>query len=196
MWKIAAGLTCMLALAACSTTKVGLKYDNPQSPNKVTASTTPAPVMVGSFVDQRGEPANWLGAIRGGYGNPLKNIESDQPVSLLVQTAFADGLRARGVQDSSSAPLQLAGVIRQLDCNQMARREANVEIEISVIDAATGQSSFSRSYSSANVEGSLLSFKVGVFASVEDLRALTERTLRETVDKALDDSALRTALRL
>lgn len=196
MWKIAAGLACMLALAACSTTKVALKYDNPQSPNKVAASTTTAPVTIGLFIDQREEPANWIGAIRGTYGNPIKNVESEQTVSLLVQTAFADGLRARGVQDSSSAPLQLAGVIRKLDCNQMSRREANVEIELSVIDASTGKASFSRSYSSANIDGSLLTLKIGVFASVEDLRALTERTLRETVDKALDDAALRSALRM
>jgi len=52
---------------------------------------------VGTFVDARGEPANWLGAIRGGFGNPLKNLESDRPVADIVGAAFADGLRARGV---------------------------------------------------------------------------------------------------
>jgi len=65
------------------------------TPNKAAASARP--VNVGTFVDARGEPANWLGAIRGGFGNPLKNLESDRPVADIVGAAFADGLRARGV---------------------------------------------------------------------------------------------------
>jgi len=41
-----------------------------------------------------------------------------------------------------------------------------------------------------------VSLEIGIFAPVEDLRARTEKTLRETVDKALDDPALRAALQL
>jgi uncharacterized lipoprotein YajG len=152
--------------------------------------------MVGSFTDQRGEPANWLGAIRGGFGNPLKNLESDRPVSALVQAAFADGLRARGVKTDESSPFQISGVIRKLDCNQYVRREANADIEITVIDRASGQTRFSRTYTAANIDGSMLSLSTGIFASVDDLRAVTEKTLREVVDKALDDSALRAAMQL
>ena len=37
---------------------------------------------------------------------------------------------------------------------------------------------------------------VGGFASVDDRRAVLEKTLRETVDKALDDPQLRAALQL
>lgn len=184
-----------LAVTGCSTTSVGLKYSPGTGAEKVGASASS--VTVGTFVDQRGEPSNWLGAIRGGFGNPLKNIESNQPVSSIVQSAFAEGLRSRGVTtDSPSAPLQISGVIRQLDCNQMVRREANVEIQVSVTENSSGQQRFSRTYVASNVDGSLMSVHTGVFASVEDLRALTEKTLREVVDKALDDTALRAALRL
>jgi len=160
------------------------------------ASASAPPLLVGSFIDQRGEPANYLGTIRGGYGNPLKNLETDQPVCDIVRLAFVDGLRARGVTvDSQSPKYHLTGIIRKLDCNQIVRREANVEIEVHILDAA-GQPHFTRTYSASNLDGSILSMKTGVFASVDDLRATLERTLRETVDKALNDTALRLALQL
>ena len=179
-------------LSACSTTSVGLKYSPTESVSKV-AATAP-PVFLGTFLDQRGVRQNWLGAIRGGFGNPLKNLESDRPVAELVRTAFSDGLRARGVTiDQTSAQYQITGVIRTLDCSQYVRREAHADIEISVLDKA-GQQRFARRYTSDALDGSLLSLSVGVFASVDDLRLIMEKTLRETVDKALDDTALRAAL--
>jgi hypothetical protein len=42
----------------------------------------------------------------------------------------------------------------------------------------------------------VLSLATGVLASVDDLRAVLEKTLRDAIDKALDDSALRAALQL
>jgi uncharacterized lipoprotein YajG len=194
MLRIVTPLLCLAVLAGCGTTNVGLKYAPATPPAKVAAAT---PVAVGDFTDQRGEPATWLGAIRGGFGNPLKNLESDQPVATLVQTAFADGLRARSVNvGAASAPYRLVGVVKKLDCNQYVRREANAEIEVSVIDVASGQRRFSRTYTASNIEGSMLSLNAGVFASVDDLRAVLQKTLGQAVDKALDDSALRAALRL
>jgi hypothetical protein len=183
-----------LSMAACSTTKVPLKYYNTQGEAKTALPAGGKTVNVETFADQRGEPPTWLGSIRGTYGNPIKNLESDQPVSEIVQTEFIDGLHARGVENSPSASAQMTGVIRKLDCNQVFRREANVEIEISVVEA--GQSTFKQTYSSSNIDGSVVSLEIGIFAAVEDLRALTEKTLRETVDKALDDPALRAALHL
>ena len=59
-----------------------------------------------------------------------------------------------------------------------------------------GQSSFKQTYSTSNIDGSVIALNIGIFAAVEDLRALTEKTLRETIDKALDDPALRAALQL
>jgi len=61
------------------------------------ASSSAQPVIVGNFLDQRDVPANWLGAIRGGFGNPLKYLESDRPVAEIVKIAFIDGLQARGI---------------------------------------------------------------------------------------------------
>lgn len=193
MNRIGIALVCVASLCACSTTRVGMKYDSSRVQEAFAGQT--GTISVGSFIDQRGEPAHWLGAIRGGFGNPVKKIETSETVSALVASAFIDGLRARGIDVTrGSPPLQISGVIRALDCNQMVRREANAEIEISVIELATGHSRFTRTYSASNVEGSIMSLKTGIFASVEELRALAERTLNEVVDEALDDSTLHAAL--
>ena len=187
-------LLLVVTLSACGTTHVSLKYSAP--PAIVQASARAQPLLVGTFTDKRGEPATWLGAIRGGYGNPLKNLESDKPVAELVKAAFADGLRARGVApDQSSSQFQITGTIKKLDCNQFVRREANVEIEVAVLDRAGGQR-FIKTYSASNLDGSVVNLSSGVFGSVEDLRVTLEKTLRETIDKALDDSAMRAALQI
>ena len=183
-----------IVLTACGTTNVGLKYAAP--PTVAKAAAAAPPVMVGTFTDQRGEPPTWLGAIRGGFGNPLKNLESDRPVAEIVNPAFADGLRARGVAiDPANARHRLVGTVKKLDCNQVVRREANVEIELRVVDSA-GQTKFTKTYTGTRLDGSLATLSAGVFASVDDLRVTLETTLREVVDQALDDRALRAALQI
>lgn len=196
MRKIIGLALCMLLLAACSTTKVGLNYGKADA-----AARTPLPadaktVRIADFTDKRTEPPNWIGAIRGTYGNPIKNLETEQPVATIVQKDFVDALATRGVQVSATAPVQLTGVVRKLDCNQVFRREANVEIEIFIVDTATGQATFQQTYSTSNIDGSVVALDIGIFGSVEVLRALTEKTLQETIDKALDDPALRAALKI
>jgi uncharacterized lipoprotein YajG len=182
-----------LVLAACGTTSVGLNYEPPAAVSK--ASALAKPVAVGSFTDSRGEPANWLGAIRGGFGNPLKNLESDKPVAEIVAATFSEGLRRRGVTLDAGGPSRIVGTIKRLDCNQYVRREGNAEIEIRVIGPA-GETRFAKTYSASKVDGSALSLSTGVFASVDDLRVTLQATLREVVDKALDDSQLRAALQI
>ncbi len=181
-------------LHGCSTNSVGLVYRAPPSIASVAADAPD--VTVGAFIDQRGETAVWFGAIRGGYGNPLKVLNANASVSSQVQTAFADGLRARGFQSAGAGKsFQLAGVIRKLDCSQYVRLEAHAEIEVSVIEMASASSLFTRTYTADALEGSLLAMNTGIFASVEGLRALAEKTLSQVVDKALDDPALRDSMR-
>lgn len=180
-------------MAACGTTQVGLSYAPGAS---VSRAATALPVDVGSFADRRGEPPTWLGAIRGGFGNPIKNLESSRPVAELVAAAFADGLRARGVAVAAAPGRpRLSGVVRKLDCNQIARREANVDIELTVHDA-DGRVRLTKAYTATRLDGSIVTMSAGVFGSVDDLRVTLELALREAVDKALDDPALRAALRL
>jgi hypothetical protein len=63
------------------------------------------------------EDPTWIGTIRGGYGNPLKRLNSD--------AAFADGLVARGLRlpaGNSASPYRLAVTIHEFDANQYVRR--------------------------------------------------------------------------
>jgi hypothetical protein len=178
--------------AACTTSRVAVGYKPSGAP---AVSSSQGLVEVGAFADKRGEPSNWLGAIRGGFGNPLKNLESDEPVSDVVTHAFADGLKARGLLASAGGGrYALSGTIRGLACDQMARREASADLQVVLRDTATGQEVLSKGYKAENIEGSVLSLKTGVFASVEDLRVLIEKTLQQAVDSALDDPAFRAAL--
>ena len=156
-----------------------------------------AQVTVGSFVDSRGESdPTWAGAIRGGFGNSLKVLALDKPGSDVIKAAFEDGLKARGASPTlTGGQPQLTGVIRKFECDQYVRREATIELELTVLDSS-GHTKFTRNYRSNNIDGSILTLSTGVFASIDDLRVVMERTLRETVDKALDDSALRAALQI
>src|ERR1700731_447776 len=78
---------------ACSTNTVTLVYRPAVAP--AAQSAVPATLLsVGDFTDNRKEPLRWIGAIRGGYGNPLKVLETDKTVSELVRDAFRQALTA------------------------------------------------------------------------------------------------------
>jgi uncharacterized lipoprotein YajG len=167
--KLWAASIAALALTACSTNSVGLTYK--PSATIVPAKANSATVSVGSFVDQRGETANWIGAVRGGYGQQMKKLEATPSVSAVVQTAFADGLRARGLQGSGSGgAYQISGVIKRLDCSQYVRREAHAEIEVRIFETSTGKQVFAQTYTADELEGSLLAVSAGPFGSVEARR--------------------------
>jgi uncharacterized lipoprotein YajG len=182
----------VLLFGGCSTTGVALKYAPPQNVTVVASGSES--VSVGTFEDKRGEPATYLGAIRGGFGNPLKTLESNEPVASVVANAFAEGLRARGIQ-STGAKYQIGGTIKVLECIQMVRRDASVEIDVKVIATDTKKEIFAKTVKTNTLDGSILNLATGVFASVEDLRAVTEKTLRDAVDRALDDPDFRKALK-
>jgi len=186
-------LLAVLFLSACtSTNSVNLAY---KSSATAVPKTQDAPtITVGNFVDERGETATWFGAIRGGYGNPLKKLEAAPSVSAAVQSAFKDGLQARGLlSPTNDGSYQLSGVIKAFDCSQYVRREAHARIEVHISDKA-GKQVFSQTYTADELDGSLLAMNVGIFASVETLRALAEKSLTEVVDKSLDDTALRNSM--
>ena len=184
-------VVCLCWLGGCSTNSVGLTYKPTTSPVPIASNTS---VSVDAFVDQRGESATWFGAIRGGFGSPIKVLEATTSVSVLVQSAFSEALQDRGIQVSGGAHHQIAGVIKKLDCDQYERREANIEIEVSVIDTANGTRLFTQTYKADKVEGSVVALDAGIFGSVEKLRAFMEKTLSEVVDSALDDAALQHAM--
>lgn len=140
----------------------------------------------------------WIGTIRGGYGNPLKQLNADVPVDRVVAQAFADGLEARGLLapgGRGAAPYSLVVTIHQFDGNQYVRREATADFSAALVERATGREVWRDRQRAYNVDGSLISLSTGVFASVEDLRRVALRTMSEAVDALLDKPAFRAALR-
>lgn len=178
----------VFAVDAHADTVVQLPYVAPATVERGAPALT-----LGTVTDTRKHAPNWLGAIRGGYGNPLKTIVTDGPVTGAVSKALTAGLEARGLA-SASAGLRLDVVVVQFDCNQYARREAHVKLALKLVDAATGAVVYEKLTEIDKVNGSVLSLRTGIFASTEDLRAIANEALQAAVDFALDDPGLRAAL--
>ena len=175
----------VLFLSGCSTNTVHLTYNTSvvASQQAVTASS----VEILSVSDSRKHASNWLGAIRGGFGNPLKTLTTDVPVKNVVENAFTAALKARGLLASTGGVYGMQVVVNQFDCNQYVRREAHVRLHVSMVKLASGQQIYARDIRVDKVTGSMITFNVGIFAAVEDLRKLANQALQEAVDQALDD---------
>ena len=175
-------------LGGCETTQVGLTYD--PSAAKVSSATSTDTVEVTSVVDHRTHAANWLGAIRGGFGNPLKTLETSGPVKDLVAKAYEDGLKARGLLAANNPKYGLKIDVDQFDCNQYLRREAHIKFEIALVALPSGQSVYENQIVVEKITGSVVTLDAGIFASVEDLRKVANEALQEAVDKTLSDPKL------
>lgn len=180
-------------LAACGTTAVTLKYD----PANVQQAATSAQqsIAIASVMDKRKHDPNWLGAIRGGFGNPLKTLETSMPVKDLVAAAYADGLKARGLLASDTPRYDMRVIVNQYDSNQYVRREAHIRFAITVVDKASGKELFANNIAVDKVDGSLVTLNAGIFAEVEDLRLIANQALQEAVDKTLNDANFTASLK-
>ncbi len=176
------------AMASCTTVTVPMTYD--QTRAAATKRASQPFFEVGIVDDQRKVDSHWLGAIRGSLGNAGIVLQSEPPVSELVKTVFNDGLTARGLRaQPGKAKATLAIVIKKLDCSQYMRREAHVDLNINLMDAATSTLLVSKPLIVDRVtERDLWDFRRQ--SQINELRDFMNATLQETVDKALDDPDL------
>ncbi|MDB5317357.1 MAG: hypothetical protein JWO24_3201 [Rhodospirillales bacterium] len=192
--RVLALLSFML-LSACGATQMPLTY----RPSTAPAADARPIVEVADVVLSRNtgrEDPVWVGTLRGGYGNPLKQLHADRPVNQVMQQALRDGLRARGllVSTGDTARRRVSVNLTQFDANQYMRREATVAMTIAVDDTASGQTRWRDSVRVYEVDGSIFGLS-GVLAPIEDLHALMQRVLQQAVDQALDNLGFRAALR-
>ena len=191
-----ATLAAAVILSGCWTTHLALNYQAP--PNVTPAPAGTPTLVVGTFVDARGYKPNWIGRIRGTFGNSLEKLVVDESVATLVQAQFRDGLLARQfpVADADAA-VEMSGVIRKLSSIQYVHVETDVEIEVQLRRLSTRESIFTHTYSAQAVQASRAYTVQAVESArpVDAIRALTQKTLREVVNQALDDPAFREALR-
>jgi hypothetical protein len=176
-----------LLLAACGTGG-SLKYT---PPGQVQTAATPS-IGVVTAVDQRKEAPNRLATIMGSFGNPLKWLDTAKPVKDEVADAFTEGLRARGLlRAEGQAPFQLTLVIRKFDADMIVGRTARIDMTMTVLDQA-GRSVFEDT--TVDSESDTKFFQTGVFADIEDLRALSITVLNRSVNRLLDNPAFRAAI--
>jgi len=175
-------------LGACGNTVSSLQYIPPGS---IQTAASPSIGDVAA-TDQRKEEPRRLATVMGGFGNPLKTLDTAKPVKDEVADAFVQGLRARGLLASSAqAPFRLALVVRKFDADMLVGRTARIDLTMSVVNQA-GATVYEDSATDSESETKF--FETGVFADIQDLRKLCEIVLNRTVDRLLDKPAFRATL--
>lgn len=185
-FRIAVMSVCRLATAGCSQ-QVTLAYIS-KSQIPVTDAIPAGSRVIAT--DDRGESdPTWIGAIRGGFGNPLKVLHTSKPLSDVVAKAFQDGLAAHGfLAPSGSGDFDLKVAIRSFESGQMVRREANVDFIIDLLDRSSKHTVYHDEVQADIVTGSIIALDVGVFGSTDDLRVVGENAMNQAIDRALNNS--------
>ena len=171
-----------LLLSGCSTHMTKVEYEGAGINSQgVTPSINEVVVS-----DDRGTDSDWLGAIRGGYGNVLKTLRTEDSTDVVVDRMYTDALVKSGIYtESTDAPYTLKVKITKFDCSYYWNREAHAYVDVSLIDNLTSNAKFSKSYKTDEVEAGA---GAGIFGNVDTLRDLAENTMNKTVDKMLADS--------
>ncbi|HWT08386.1 MAG TPA: hypothetical protein VN329_04435 [Roseomonas sp.] len=190
-----AGLVLLLGLGACSTTQYPMPY---AAPPGVVTNRPPGPVARVTDVQNTRragrESSNWIGTIRGGYGNPLKYIEADRPVNDVVRAAVDEALAARGWLAPQDPRVEVLVTVRQFDANRYVRLEATAEIELALRARGSDRVLWRETERVYTLTGSIMAMDGGIFASTAELHALMVRTMNEAIDKLLDRPGFATAL--
>jgi len=176
---LAIGFAGALVVAGCSNT-LALHYVATEQASQ--SSVTLSSVHV---VDKRGEPdPTWYGAIRGGYGNPLKTLHSDKPIDQTVQDAFEAALVARGVRvDRSADAPSLMVAVTAFEADRVMRSEVVIRMDV-VVKSPSGDTIYSHETAEDKVKfGGLAE---GVFADPKDLQDYTQATMNDAINEAID----------
>jgi hypothetical protein len=175
----------LIASGCTSNTVASLHYVPPQTVEVAAAPSIGAVVAV----DQRKEEPNRLATIMGGYGNPLKTLDTTKPVKDEVADAFTEGLRARGLL----APVQqgryrFTVTIRKFDADMIIGRTGRIDLTVTVTDPA-GRTVFDDSMTDS--ESDMKFFETGILADIGDLQKLCQIVLDRTVNGMLDKPEFR-----
>jgi hypothetical protein len=175
-------------LAGCFYSEVSLDYQNRGG------AITPgrAELSVGQFTDERGLPPFHLGTARNAMGLAAEAVRLRVPAEEAVQNAFLHAMDARGMLAEGNAKYYLSGEIEQLSCEMYTKPYAAVRIHVNVVQAGSGRVVFHRVYTGSRHHPGYLPHYTD---PVPMLRELASRALQDAVDKALDDPALRRAVR-
>lgn len=176
-------------LQGCSSHNMDITYKPTSQP---TTSKTIGKIETVNVTDSRGTPTNWLGAIRGGYGNPLKKLYTDGNTSDVVATAFEEALQARGlIAPKNISKFRVNVTLEKFDTSYFFNKEAHAHFSVALVHTPTQQTVFSQTYRTDNEEGGV---GAGIFGNVDALAEFANKTLNQNIDKALDDPQFIAAL--
>ena len=175
----------VIVLGACSSHQMAVKY---QPSITVDTPEIAGPVSVANVTDSRGEDSTWLATVRGGYGNPLKKLYTEKPVTAVVADAFEDALVARGWHGTTGqSEFRFMIDLIKFHANYFWNKQAYTHFTLNVTHVPTDSQVFSRTYTTDNKRAGA---GAGIFADVEALGAFANETLNQTIDKALTDPEL------
>src|ERR1700722_13668073 len=177
-------LGCVYA-AGCSTHLESVKYSPSSASTSIVGPEITTPVGVGNFSDNRGTDPRWLGAIRGGYGNVLKRIETDKPGSEVVHDAFIAALDARKIPMSSNPPVLIEGTITKMDCSYYFNKEFHAHFHVTVASLPTRAVVFQNDYVTDRNEGGV---GAGILGDPDALAREENDTINQTIDKVFADA--------
>ena len=189
--RIAILLGVLGVLSGCSTTTSTLRYE-PVDSIKIEPDSRPV-AAVGTITDLRKEEdPRWFGAIRGGFGNPLKRLVGDTPMNQTVARSISDALKQRQLLASGDgAVVRVDGTIQVLDCNYYFNRDAHAQLTLNLVDAKSGVVLYSKSQMTDNSEGGV---GAGIFGDSNHLAEFMQRTLNQTIDKFFADPTFMSVL--
>jgi hypothetical protein len=148
-------------------------------------------VAVGAVQDSRGTASNWLGAIRGGYGNVIKSLYTERDTHTVIEEALRSALDARGASPDSTAPDFVIDVnVLKFDTSYFFNKEAHAHFTL-ILKNAARETLFTQTYVTDIEQGGV---GAGIFGDVESLAAFANEALNKNIDKALDDPNLMFAL--
>ncbi len=150
----------------------------------------PAVIMAVEVLDKRDEKPNRIATIRGGYGNPLKVMDTTTPVADQVRAVLIKALQARSML-SDSGPDRIQVTLYTLYADHYMGRKAELLFDFVVSDR-TGRSIYADRITKKDYEFTF--FDNGIFSSIDTLGKTAEALLGRAVDEALDKPALRAAL--
>lgn len=189
-FPLASALILLLSGVACSTSQVSLEYHPPNIPAELKRG--PAIVASGRFEDRRGDPEFYLGSIKTPVGAPLEYVETRVPVAQMVSNAFGHGLNSRNMlARQGSARFILQGQILSLYCDHLARPHAEARILVQLVEARSGRVVYSQIHEAERT----LAARTPSRESRVLLTQLSSQVVQEVVDRALDSSSFRAALR-
>lgn len=182
-----------VVVSGCEKSQGTLTYTPP--PQVASAPRGPAEIIAVAVTDRRKNDPNWLGAVRGGFGNPIKVLETPVPVRDVIRTAYEAGMAARGLNAPPGAGrYRLVVNVDRMDSSQYVRREAHAHFDIQLTDDKTARLVYQRRVVVDLVKDNSNPFDTGAFASAEDLRKVAAEALDQAVNDTLDDPNLRKVL--